>query len=44
MTKSKNILVFGAGGFVGTYLIDELLERNYTVFATDIHEDSLKYY
>jgi len=44
MTKSKNILVFGAAGFVGTYLIDELLERNCAVFATDMHEDSLKYY
>ncbi len=34
----KRILVFGASGFVGTYLIDELLKQSYKVIASDISE------
>ncbi len=34
--KGKKILIFGAGGFIGTYLIDELLQQGYEVTASDI--------
>ena len=40
----KNILVFGAGGFMGTYLIDELVKQNYKVTASDINDVGEKYY
>ncbi len=38
------IIVFGAAGFIGTYLIDELLKRNYQVIASDISEIGESYY
>ncbi len=38
------ILVFGAAGFIGTYLIDELLKRNYQVIASDISDIGESYY
>lgn len=38
------IIVFGAAGFIGTYLIDELLKRNYQVIASDISEIGEVYY
>ena len=34
----KKILVFGASGFMGTYLIDKLAQQNYEVFASDLNE------
>lgn len=34
--KKKKVIVFGAGGFIGTYLIDELLKQNHEVLASDI--------
>ena len=34
--SNKRILVFGAAGFIGTYLIDELVKLNYDVIASDI--------
>ncbi|OGQ93797.1 MAG: hypothetical protein A2464_14485 [Deltaproteobacteria bacterium RIFOXYC2_FULL_48_10] len=40
----KKILVFGAAGFIGTYLIDELLNQGYTVLASDISEIGKIYY
>jgi len=40
----KNILIFGAAGFIGTYLIDELIKLEYNVFASDISEIGSKYY
>ena len=40
----KNILVFGAAGFIGTYLIDELIKQNYNVVASDISKIGEEYY
>jgi UDP-glucose 4-epimerase len=42
--KKKNIIVFGAAGFIGTYLIDELLKQNFQVIASDISEIGEMYY
>src|SRR5688500_18638304 len=35
-----NILVNGANGFIGTYLCEYLLEKNYNVTGIDISEES----
>ena len=35
----KNILVFGGFGFLGHYLVNELLNRCYEVTVADIHEN-----
>jgi len=40
----KKILVFGAAGFIGTYLIDELLKQNYHITVSDISPVGEKYY
>ena len=40
----KKILVFGAAGFMGTYLINELKKQNYEITASDISEIGEKYY
>ena len=40
----KKIIVFGAAGFIGTYLIDELLKRGYEVLASDISEIGKVFY
>ncbi len=42
--EKKNILVFGAAGFMGTYLIDELSKQNYNITASDINKIGEKYY
>lgn len=42
--KKKKILVFGAAGFIGTYLIDELLKQNYEIVASDISAIGEEYY
>lgn len=42
--NKKKIIVFGAGGFIGTYLIDELLKQNYEVTASDINQIGELYY
>ncbi|MCP4218796.1 MAG: NAD-dependent epimerase/dehydratase family protein [bacterium] len=34
--KYKKILVFGGSGFLGTYVVNELLNRNYEVISADI--------
>ncbi len=44
MIKRKKILVFGAAGFIGTYLIDKLLEKGYAVIASDISQIGESYY
>ena len=41
---SKNILVFGAAGFLGTYLTDSLVEHGYNVTASDINDFGNDYY
>lgn len=41
---SKNILVFGASGFIATYLIDELLNQGFKVTASDINDIGREYY
>lgn len=42
--KQKRILVFGAGGFIGTYLIDELVRQQFDVIASDISPLGETYY
>lgn len=42
--NSKNIIVFGASGFIATYLIDELLNQGFKVTASDINDIGLEYY
>ena len=42
--ERKKILVFGASGFIGTYLIDELLDRGHEVTASDISDAGREYY
>ena len=37
----KKILIFGAGGFVGSYLSDEFLSHGYEVYGTDKTESTL---
>ncbi|MCB9223361.1 MAG: NAD(P)-dependent oxidoreductase [Crocinitomicaceae bacterium] len=32
----KKVAVFGGSGFLGTYLVDELIERDYEVYALDL--------
>ncbi|HEH5157342.1 TPA: NAD(P)-dependent oxidoreductase [Campylobacter coli] len=34
---NKNVLVFGGGGFIGSYVIEELLTNNYNVLYADIN-------
>ena len=31
MTTVKKVLVTGGGGFLGSYIVDKLIERNYEV-------------
>jgi UDP-glucose 4-epimerase len=38
------IIVFGAAGFIGTYLIDQLVRENYNVTAVDTNESGAAYY
>ncbi len=33
MKETKNILITGANGFIGNFLVDEAIKRNYTVYA-----------
>lgn len=40
----KKILVFGAAGFIGTYLVDELLHEGYDVVVSDISNVGREYY
>lgn len=42
--EKKKILVFGAAGFMGTYLIDALSKLNFDITASDINEIGKKYY
>lgn len=37
--KSKKVLIFGGAGFIGSYVVDELLRRNFHVVVADIHEE-----
>ena len=38
-TKFKNVLVFGGSGFLGNYLVNELINRDYLVTVADIHSN-----
>ncbi len=42
--KGKRVLVFGAAGFIGTYLIDELVRLDHQIIASDISDIGEKYY
>lgn len=44
MTENKNILVFGAAGFIGTYLIDALSKNGHKIIASDIGALGEKFY
>lgn len=44
MLNKKNILVFGAAGFMGTYLIDELQRQGFAVTASDLDNVGSEYY
>ena len=37
------VLITGAGGFIGSHLVDSQLERGYEVRAVDLHLDRLKH-
>lgn len=37
--KPKKVLIFGGAGFIGSYVVDELLCRNYDVVVADIKEE-----
>ena len=41
---NKSVLVFGAAGFMGSYLIDALVNKNYHVVASDIDCSNEDYY
>lgn len=43
MSKNKNILVVGAGGFAGGFHVQEALRRGYNVWAGVRHSTSRKY-
>lgn len=38
------ILVIGASGFIGNYLIDDLINNGYEVFATCRNDAALQYF
>lgn len=38
------VVVFGAAGFIGTYLIDQLIKEHYSVIAVDISDFGAAYY
>lgn len=42
--SKKKVLVFGASGFIATYLIDELLTQGYDVTASDVSDEGRGYY
>ncbi|MDO9185577.1 MAG: NAD(P)-dependent oxidoreductase [Bacteroidia bacterium] len=42
--KKKKILVFGAGGFMGTYLIDALSKLGFDITASDVSDIGHNYY
>lgn len=42
--KRESVIVFGAAGFIGTYLIDELLSQGHEVTASDISDVGREYY
>ncbi len=35
---NKKIIVFGGAGFIGSFVIEELLKKNYDVLAVDINK------
>jgi UDP-glucose 4-epimerase len=41
---AQKALVFGASGFIASYLIDELLARGFTVTASDISDEGRDYW
>ena len=42
--EKKKVLIFGAGGFMGTYLSDHLLNNGYEVVASDYHGIGKEFY
>lgn len=38
---NKKVLVTGAGGYIGRYVVNNLLEREYEVYAVDINTDKI---
>ncbi len=42
--EQEKVLVFGSGGFIGTYLVNELLRQGYAVTASDFSKFGELYY
>lgn len=42
--NNLSVLVFGASGFIATYLVDDLVTQGYTVVASDINDQGAEYY
>jgi UDP-glucose 4-epimerase len=42
--KKKKLLIFGASGFIGTYLSEELLKQGYEITVSDIDSAGEKHY
>ncbi len=40
----KNVLVFGAAGFIGTYLVDALAQQGHSVVASDLSDAAQEHY
>lgn len=43
MSKKENVLIVGAGGFAGGFIVDEALRRGYNVYAGVRHSTSREY-
>lgn len=39
--KKNKVLVTGAGGYIGSYVVKELLDRNYVVYASDLKTEGI---
>lgn len=43
-SKMNRVLVFGAGGFIGTYLVDQLVDESFEALALDTSQFAADYY
>ena len=40
MSKNKKVLVTGSSGFLGSHIVDCLIDRGYDVIGLDLHESN----